>query len=1060
MSFVHLHNHSHYSLLDGLSKIKPLVAKAKKLGLPALALTDHGNLYGAIEFYKACREAELKPIIGVEAYVATRNRQDKEPNLDSRRYHLTLLAKNEIGYRNLIKLVTRAYLEGYYYKPRMDRELLAEHHDGLICLSGCLASELSRALWNKDEARAIQVIREHQDIFGRENYYLEIMHHPEIERQTEIRNALTALSRKLAIPLVATQDSHYLEPEDAEAQATLRAIQTSSDLENSGRMAGDYSLVDEKTFRSYFAETPEAVDRTLEIAERCQLELTLGAWVFPKFPLADGITADQLLKKRTRECLAKYKTPNKQLAAIAPERMEYELSVIVNKGYSPYFLAVADIITEAKRIGIFTNTRGSAAGSFVSYLLGITNVDPLEYNLPFERFLNPERPSPPDIDMDFADTGRDRIIDYVRHKYGENNVAQIGTFGSMMARAAVRDVARALGYPYVVGDRLSRMIPPGSQGFPMSIEHALELNPDLNTAYTKEADSRRIIDLARRIEGGARHISVHAAGVVIAPSPLTDFVPIQLDPRGGKTITQFDMHSVEEAGLLKFDFLGIRNLSILQESVRLVEKTKGEKIDIEHIPLDNKKTFAMLARGETIGLFQLNGTGMTRYLKELRPTKVEDLNVMVALYRPGPIDNIDEYIARKNGRNPITFMHPKMKTFLETTYGVLVYQDDLLMTAIEVAGYNWGEVDKFRKAVGKKIPAEMAKQHVLFVEGCIKHGGMTKAGAEEIWNMFEPFQGYGFNKAHAASYGRVAYQTAYMKANYPTEYMTAVLTAESGDMETVAEIINECQRMDLPVLPPDVNESFRDFTALTGEKQDKIRFGLGSIKNLGTDIAQAIVDERKARGPYCSLGDFLERITHRNLNKKSLEALTQAGALDSLGTERGEILANLDDLLEYNRAAANTANQTSLFSAPDQKNNLPQLRLRPAPPVALAQKLVWEKDLLGLYLSGHPLETLREKIEKARHDIHKIKQEKEGVRVVVASVVEEVKTIITKRGDQMAFIRLADLRDRIEGVVFADVFNRYKEFLTTDKCLALKGRVSHRNGEPSLVVEDVKELTA
>src|SRR3989344_2814093 len=805
MQFTHLHTHSHYSLLDGMSKVKDMVKLAKEHGMTAIALTDHGVMYGAIDFYTACVKNGIKPIIGVEAYVANRSRFQKEPHIDNKRYHLTLLAKNNTGYQNLIKLTTAAHLEGYYYKPRVDKDLLRQHSEGLMALSGCPGSELGRAIQSGDKKKAESVILEYQSIFGPDNYYLEIMHHPDVEFFQDWKNTLVEFSKKLNIPLVATQDSHYLHHDDAFAHKTLVAISTNTDIGDTAIFSGngEYHFISTEEALEKFKDIPEAVANTEKIAERCNINLTLGKFIFPDFAIEPGKTADQMLDEITTEGAKKYGLDNNQEVE---ERRQYELKVIKDKNYAPYFLVVSDILKFARESNIYTTVRGSVAGSIVAYLSGITNVNPIEFQLPFERFLNPFRPSAPDIDMDFADNRRQEVIEYAKNKYGSDKVAQIGTFGTMMARGAVRDVARALGKSYETGDRIAKLIPVGSQGFPMTVDHAMELEPELKNLYDRDTEARQILDVSKKLEGTVRHVSVHAAGVVIAPKPLTEYVPIQYDPReNDKLITQYDMYTVGEdgVGLTKLDFLGIRNLAILENAVRLVKNHRNIDIDIEKIPFDDKKTFAMLAKGETEGLFQLNGSGMTKYLVELKPTTIHDITAMVALYRPGPINNIPEYIARKQGRSPIKYFHPKAEKFLAKSYGVLVYQDDLLSTAMELAGYNWETVDKFRKAVGKKIPAEMAKQHEIFVQGCQTHSEMSKGEAEQIWNLFEPFQGYGFNKAHAACYGRVAYQTAYMKANFPAEYMCAVLTAEAGDTEKISEIISECQRIGIPVLPPD-----------------------------------------------------------------------------------------------------------------------------------------------------------------------------------------------------------------------------------------------------------------
>jgi DNA polymerase III subunit alpha len=1053
--FVHLHTHSHYSLLGAVPKLKPLVARAKSFGMTALALTDNGNLYGAIEFYQACEKAGIKPILGLDAYLAPRSRLDMDPVLDAKRSRLVLLAENNTGYKNLIKLVTSSYCEGFFHKPRIDREILEKWHEGLIAIIPSIAGEHISALRGNDTEKATEILHSYQTLFGANNVFLELTHHPEIEGHEYLQTHIQTLSATTGIPLVAAHDTFYLEPEDRLARETMIKIQNGGSLEEEGFYEDeDFSFISPTRAAELFASTPEALANTCRIAERCSVHIELGHWYFPDFKIASGRTPDDELTHRAIEGVT---WRGLEYAGAVQERLDYELEVIKTKGYSKYFLAVGDLLREARERNILTTIRGSVAGSLTTYVLGITTVDPLAFNIPFERFLNPHRPSAPDIDMDYADNRRDEMIEYAKEKYGPKNVAQIGTFGTMMARAAVRDVARALGYPYGLGDKIAKLIPFGAQGFPMTIDLALESEKELSDLYKKDKDTARVIDLAKKIEGCARHVGVHAAGVVIAPGPLEEFVPVQPDPKGGgKLITQYDMHGVGEdgVGLLKFDFLGIKNLSILADAIDRVQARHGTRIDLDTMPIDDTKTFEMLARGETGGVFQLNGTAMTRHLKELRPTRIEDINAMIALYRPGPMKNIPEYIARKQGRAPIRYFHPKAKKWLEPSFGILVYQEDLLFTALELAGYDWESVDKFRKAVGKKIPEEMAKQHIKFVEGCQQYSNMRKEDAEAIWALFEPFQGYGFNKAHAASYGRVAYQTAYMKAHYPAEYMAAILTADAGDIEKVSEGVNECHRMGVRVLKPDVNQSLSSFTVVQKDGVDAIRFGLNSIKNVGEGVVDRIIAERTEHGPYTSLADFLTRLQDRTINKKSLEALIRCGALDSFEYKRGRMLAHLDDLLTFNKEISKEVAQVSLFGSADKT----ELRIPDAPEASMGDMLTWEKELLGLYVSGHPLDAHKAHLAKIGRTIETAKGGYVGVEVIIAGMLTEVKALTTKKGDKMAFLKLSDYTDSVEAVIFPKTYKEYRELLVTGACVAFKGTFNNRNGEKSFVVEKVKNL--
>ncbi len=1048
---MHLHTHSHYSFLKALPKVDELVKAAKEEGMPAVALTDEGNLHGAIEFYKAATKAGIKPILGVDAYLAPRTIADHQPN--EKRSRLVLLAENIDGYKNLLKLVTIAYTEGLFERPRIDRDLLRKHSTGLIALIPSFAGDVPLMLAAGDADGAAAQLEEYKTIFGEQNLFLEITRHPKVPGHEEKMQKLRTLSEKSGVPLVAQHDVYFLKPEDREACAVLRRIQQGSKGFNEEE---DFSFVNEAQMLEWFKDIPDAVYRSGEIAERCHIEFTLGKWIFPQVEAEEGKDHDDMLRDRA---IAGITARRMEDTPELRERLDYELQVIKDKGFAKYFLIVSDLLTFAKNNGILTTTRGSAGGSLTSYLVGVTSVDPIFYKLPFERFLNPERPKAPDIDMDFADNRRDEVIAYAKRKYGEDRVAQIGTFGAMLARAAVRDTARALGHSYGVGDRIAKLIPVGSQGFPMTIDRAMEMEEDLKALYKEDDDVREIIDLAKRIEGGVRQTGVHAAGVVIAPSALTDWAPLQYDPKGsGKLLTQYDMYSISDeyggVGLLKFDFLGIKNLAILADSVDRVRETKNMVIDIDTIPLDDDKTFAMLARGETEGLFQLNGSGMTRYLKELRPTTIHDINAMVALYRPGPMETIPQYIERKRNPKLIRFVDPRMQEYLEHSYGLIVYQDDVLLTAIKLGGYTWLEADALRKAMGKKIPEEMEAQKENLMKGFKEFGKISDATAEAIWKLIEPFAAYGFNKAHAASYGKVAYQTAYMKANYPVEYMAAVLTADAGDTESISIYVAECERMKISVLPPDVNESGSTFTVV-GDNHESIRFGLSSIKNFGEGIAEAIIAERTKGGPFTSLSDFLCRIGSRGLNRKSLEALIQCGAMDSLG-KRGTMLKHIETLLTFHRDATAPAAQDSLFGS----LAAPTLTLpNEEDTTTLKEKLAWERELLGIYVSGHPLDAHADKTMKAHVTIGSIVADpRAGLPVILPVLIDEVRTVLTKKGEKMAFLKLEDKSGSIEAVAFPKLYKEHAALMEVGNTMLVKATVSGRNGETSLTLENAKAL--
>ncbi len=1061
MSFVHLHCHSNYSLLDGLSKIEDLVARTNELGMPALALTDHGVMYGAIEFYTACTAAGIKPIIGVEAYVAPRRLEDKEGREDADYFHLTLLAENEAGYKNLIALTTEAHLRGFYYKPRIDLELLTRHADGLICLTGCQRGQVARAVSGRGLSAGQEALDRYLKIFDRDHLFVELQRNSRAgdPAERDLSEKLLTLARSNSLEVVATADCHYVYPEDSEAQDVLICIGTGKTVQDTDRLdmrAYDASLKSPERMRELFSDVPEAVDNTLKVAERCNLEIKIDQRYFPTVSIPEGETPDSFLRKEAYGRASAFYGKNGALPEAVATRIDYELGIIAQKGFSSYFLMVAEIVRGCRDIGALTNTRGSAAGSIVSHVLGISDVDPLYYQLPFERFLNPYRPTPPDVDLDISDSHRDDAIAWIADRFGHDKVAQIITFGTLLARAVVRDVGRALGVPYAKCDQVAKMIPLGRQGFEMTLDKALGLNAELKQIVERDPETNQIWQIAKKLEGAKRHASIHAAAIAITPTPLTDYTPLQKEPDGERQITQYDMYSLDAGassralGVIKMDLLGIRNLSILEDAVRRAEARHQVSIDLQKLPHPDRKTFELLARGHTFGVFQLGSSGMTRYLKELKPKTIFDIMAMIALYRPGPMGIIPQYIRRSNGQERVEYFDPRMRGYLERSNGLIVYQDDVLLTAINIAGYSWEEADKLRKAMGKKIPEEMAKQHDKFISGCAK-GGVPPDRGEELWKLIEPFAAYGFGRAHAASYSSVSYQTAYMKANYPVEFMAAVMTAESGDETKIYAAVDECKAMNLSVLPPDVNESGEGFTVVD---ESTIRFGLGAVKNLGSDVIARTESARAAGGEFSTLEDFLQRVYSKTFNKRSWEALVKSGALDRFG-ERGQLLANTEDILAFVRENAKSAEsgQDSLFGTSVQN----RLRLKEAQAALDQEKAQWEKETLGLYVTAHPLDRYRQ-VLRSYMQVGGLTPEYLGSNVGLAGIVTKLRRTMTKKNEPMAFFTLQDLTGQVECLVFPKVLERALPNLREDAVILATGKISDRDEDYKLLIDELQEL--
>ncbi|MHB8398723.1 MAG: DNA polymerase III subunit alpha [Candidatus Limnocylindrales bacterium] len=1052
--FTHLHVHSEFSLLDGLGRIGEMVEAAASHGMDALAITDHGALYGAVAFYQAATARGIKPIVGVETYVARRSMRDKEGKADAQPFHLILLAKDLIGYRNLCRLVTDAHVDGYYYKPRIDREHLARYSEGLIGLSACLNGEIARSLEVDDRDSARRIAGEYGDILGPGNFFLELQDHG-LPEQRRLNGQLLDLARETALPLVATNDLHYVHERQHEAHDVLLCVGTGNNLDSPGRLkfeTNDFWLKSAAQMAALFPEQPEAIANTRRIAEMTDLRLPLGQLRIPHFPVPEGETVESWLRAECeRGLVRRYGTVTPALR----ERLDYELDVIIRMGYAGYFLIVADFIRFARDEGIQTTCRGSAPGSIVTYTLGITPVDPILYQLPFERFLNPDRVTMPDIDVDFEDGRREEVIAYVGRRYGQDHVAQIITFGTMLARAAIRDVGRVLGMSYGEVDRIAKAVP---NQLGIRLADALESAPAFRELVDADSQVGRLVDLAQQLEGVARNASTHAAGVVISREPLTELMPLQKATNSDGLMTQYEMHGVEALGLLKFDFLGLSNLTILRHAVDLIRAERGVAIDLDHIPLDDAKTFELLASGETTGIFQLESAGMRRYIRELRPTSVYDLAAMVALYRPGPMDNIPAYIRRKHGEEPVTYLHPLLEPYLAKTYGIFVYQEDIMAAAVALGGFSGPEADTLGYAIRKKKSSVLRSMRERFVRQAGERG-VSPATIDAVFTAFEPFERYGFNKAHATCYGLIAYQTAYLKANYTVEYMTSVLTAVRANDEKVAAAIAECRRLGIEVLVPDVHRSGLEFTV----EGAAIRYGLLAVRNVGQSAIESIVAARDAGGPFRSLTDLCTRIDLRLANRKVLESLAKVGALAAFG-HPARILLGLDDAI----AAAQTAQhdratgQTSLFDlgateGPELEAPLPQ-----TPEVAVRERLRWEKELLGLYLSEHPMGQVAEEVGRyvTAYSGDLRDETLDGQRIVLGGIVTGVRTVVTKAKATMAIVSMEDVQGSVEIVVFPRTWEETARLWTEGAIVLVAGRIDHRGEEISVLADLVVDWEA
>ena len=1056
--FTHLHTHTEFSLLDGLSKIPALMERARTLGQEAIAITDHGNLYGAIDFYQAAKAAGLHPVLGMEAYVAGESHRDRDAAARQSTTHLTLLAQNDRGWHNLVTLATKAHLDGFYYNARVDRELLAQHSEGLIVLSGCPSSELHRALQEGRGEDARRIAGWYRETFG-DRYYLEVQNHHD-PQFTPVIGQTVDLARELALPLVATHDSHYCNPSDAHSHEVLLCIGTNATIDQADRFkldGSDFYLTSEAEMEERFPELPEALANTTTIAGRCDVSLEFGRLQLPEPSLPAGATAMEHLAALARAGVAeRYGEPGGEVAA----RLDYELEVVQETGFAEYFLIVREIAQFAHERRIAMGVRGSAAASIILYVLGITDIDPLRYGLVFERFLNRERREMPDIDMDFADDRRDEVIRHVADKYGRDRVAQIITFGTLGAKAAIRDTGRALGFSFPEADRIARLIP---NQLNITLDQALAGNAELRERYDSDPDVRRLYDTARSLEGVARHAGTHAAGVVIAREPLVENVPLQRPVRGEDDaipMTQWAMNHCAAVGLLKMDLLGLSNLTVLETCAQLVRDLTGEEVDYQQLADEDAATFALLSRGETFGVFQLESSGMRRYVQELQPARIADLAAMVALYRPGPMEHIPRYIAARHGREPIAYPHPDLAAILDETHGVIVYQDQVLHIARKFAGYSLGQADIMRKAMGKKIPEVMQAERGRFTQGA-RELGYGDADATTVFELIEPFAGYAFNKAHAVCYGTIAYQTAYLKAHYPAPYMTAILRREAGDADRVGLAIAECARLELRVLPPDINRSQAQFNVERNEAgRLAIRFGLANIKNVGRGAIDLVVAERDKGGPFASLEDFCRRADLRALNKRALESLIKAGALDALSS-RGAALAGIDRIVRraQREQELRASGQTTMFDlfGEEVETPRPDLDLEEAGTTS-AEELHWEKELLGAYLSAHPFQRAAADLAaEVTVQAAEVGDDLDGQEIVLAGMVDIIRPLTTKKGDPFAAVLVEDLSGAVEVTVWPEQYARTREIWSKGSIVLLHAKVRTRGERLTVAVDEVTQ---